>query len=126
MILSRFVNTRSINDYDDVYGTAYNLSSKWGQGAPYNQYCPGPYTGCVATATAQILSFFPTIGSVNWQDGSSYGSSVLHWKQIATDCFRYKGILNTVTTPQSANEVAHLMRYLGVASKPNIKVTVLA
>lgn len=54
----KIVNTRSINDYDDVYGTAYNLSSKWGQGAPYNQYCPGPYTGCVATATAQILSFF--------------------------------------------------------------------
>jgi hypothetical protein len=117
----KIVNTRSINDYDDVYGTAYNLSSKWGQGAPYNQYCPGPYTGCVATATAQILSFFPTIGSVNWQDGSSYGSSVLHWKQIATDCFRYKGILNTVTTPQSANEVAHLMRYLGVALKAEYK-----
>ena len=117
----KIVNTRSINDYDDVYGTAYNLSSKWGQGAPYNQYCPGPYTGCVATATAQILSFFPTIGSVNWQNGSSYGSSVLHWKQIATDCFRYKGILNTVTTPQSANEVAHLMRYLGVALKAEYK-----
>lgn len=118
---AKIVNTRSINDYDDVYGTAYNLNSKWGQGAPYNQYCPGPYTGCVATAIAQILSYFPTIDSVNWQDGSSFGSSVLHWKQIQTDCFRYKGILNTATTPQSANEVAHLMRYLGVALKAKYK-----
>ena len=115
------VNTRSINDYDGVYGTAYSLMSKWGQSAPYNKYCPGPYTGCVATAISQILSYFPTIGSVNWQDGSSYGSSVLHWGQIQTDCLRNKGILNMVTAPQSANEVAHLMRYLGVALKAEYK-----
>lgn len=114
-------NTRSINDYDGVYGTAYSLMSKWGQEEPYNKYCPGPYTGCVATAVAQILSYFPSIGSVNWQDGSSSGSSILHWGQIQTDCFENKGILNAFTTPQSANEVAHLMRYLGVALKAKYK-----
>lgn len=114
-------NTRSINDYDGVYGTAYSLMSKWGQGEPYNKYCPGPYTGCVATAVAQILSYFPSIGSVNWQDGSSSGSSILHWGQIQTDCLKNKGMLNAFTTPQSANEVAHLMRYLGVALKAKYK-----
>lgn len=116
------INTRSINDFENVYGTAYSLMSKWGQSSPYNQYCPNSYpTGCVATAIAQILSYFPTIGVVEWQDGSSYGSSVLHWNQIQTDCLIYGGKLDLFRTPQSANEVAHLMRYLGVALKAEYK-----
>ena len=110
-----------IGDYDNVYGSAYHLTSKWGQGAPYNVYCPGPYTGCVAVAVAQILSYFPVIGNVSWQDNLASGSAILHWNQIQSDCFKNDGRLNTFTTPQSANEIAHLMRYLGVVLKAEYK-----
>lgn len=114
-------NTRSINDYEPTYGTRYKLLTKWGQGAPYNKYCPGPYTGCVATAIAQILSYYPVLNSVSWQSGTSSGFSPLNWQQIQTDCMRNKGWLSEYSTPQSANEVAHLMRYLGVALKADYK-----
>lgn len=117
---SRAVN-RGIGDYDNVFGSAYSLMSKWGQGAPYNVYCPGPYTGCVAVAVSQILSRFPVVGSVNWQDNSAAGSAILHWGQIQTDCRKNDGKLDSFITPQSANEVAHLMRYLGVVLKADYK-----
>ncbi len=118
----KILNTRSINDYENVYGTAYSLMSKWGQSSPYNKYCPNSYpTGCVATAIAQILSYFPCIGAVEWQDGTSHGSTTLHWEQIQTDCLRNGGRLDAFRNPQSANEVAHLMRYLGVALKAEYK-----
>lgn len=33
------------------------LKSKWGQSEPYNELCGYPYTGCVATAMAQIMRY---------------------------------------------------------------------
>ena len=33
------------------------LKSKWGQSEPYNELCGYPYTGCVATAMAQIMYY---------------------------------------------------------------------
>lgn len=117
----KFAQTRSIDEYENVYGTAYNLVTKWGQGSPYSIYCPSPHTGCVTTAVAQILSYFPVIGSVNWQDGSSSGSSLLHWGAIQTDCMMNNGHLDISRNIQSTNEVAHLMRYLGIAFKAEYK-----
>lgn len=116
------VNPR-LEDYDGVIFANYSLNTKWGQGAPYNMYCPGPYTGCVAVAVSQILSHFPVIGNVSWSDNSSSGSATLHWNQILNDCFKYDGKLTLYDTPQSANEIAHLMRYLGVVLKADYKDT---
>ncbi|GAB6010204.1 thiol protease/hemagglutinin PrtT [Dysgonomonas reticulitermitis] len=37
------------------------VQTKWNQGSPYNNYCPnGSYTGCVATAMAQIMKYHTT------------------------------------------------------------------
>lgn len=118
----RIAKTRTLNEYENVFVTGTKLSTKWGQGSPYNRYCPNSYpTGCVVTAIAQILSCFSVIGSVEWQDGYSHGSSFLNWNQILTDCRNNNGSLNLYNTLQSANEVAHLMRYLGVVLKAEYK-----
>lgn len=99
------------------------LKVKWGQWKPYNRYCPYDGskqcpTGCVITATAQILSHFQTIGSVRWSHNGVSGSSVLDWSQIISDCEQtedkeYGILVNNRYT--SSYQVAHLMRYLGVA-----------
>lgn len=35
------------------------LATTWNQNAPYNKFCPaGTYTGCVATAMAQVMNYF--------------------------------------------------------------------
>lgn len=49
------------------------LKTKWGQGCGYNDFCPqvgGPcgraFTGCVATAMAQIMYYYKKPASYNW------------------------------------------------------------
>ena len=92
------------------------LKTKWDQIDPYNMYCPNNrYTGCTVTATAQILSYYQTIGSVSWSDNGSSGSATLNWSRIISDCENNYGELNTTSYYASSSEVAHLMRYLGVA-----------
>lgn len=92
------------------------LKTKWNQTAPYNMYCPNNrYTGCTITATAQILSYYQTIGSVSWSDNGSSGSATLNWSRIISDCEKNSGKLNATSYYASSSEVAHLMRYLGVA-----------
>ncbi len=56
------------------------LTSTWDQGWPYNQYCPadpaGPgghvWSGCVATAMAQIMNFW------EWPDSGAGSHSYVH------------------------------------------------
>ncbi len=92
------------------------LKTRWNQTAPYNMYCPNnQYTGCTVTATAQILSYYQTIGSVSWSDNGRSGSAILNWSRIISDCESNYGMLNTTSYYASSSEVAHLMRYLGVA-----------
>jgi hypothetical protein len=96
------------------------LKTKWSQSEPYNKFAPNGITGCVMTAAAQALSFFQTIGGVQWQCNNSSGASMLNWSQIMADCQDSNGgygkLLNsTVYHLQSALQVSHLMRFLGVA-----------
>lgn len=91
------------------------LKTIWGQRSPYDMYCPaGCPTGCVMTATAQILSYFQTVRSVQYYDKGITNSSSLNWTQIISDCNNNNGALDRTRTPQSAVQVAHLMRYLGL------------
>lgn len=95
------------------------LCVKWGQRAPYDTYCNGFPTGCVITATSQILSYYQTLTSVQWYyspDGSS-GASNLKWSKIVSDSEggdKY-GRLFLHEAYSSSNQVAHLMRYLGIS-----------
>ncbi|MFA5228912.1 MAG: C10 family peptidase [Candidatus Paceibacterota bacterium] len=102
------------------------LKTKWGQGAPYNKFAPNGTAGCVMVAAAQALSFFQTLGSVQWQHNNSYGYSPLYWDTIIADCEdtrRGYGMLHTTASEhsQSAIQVSHLMRYLGVAVNADYK-----
>lgn len=102
------------------------LKTRWGQKAPYNKYAPNGTTGCVMVAAAQALSYFQTIGSVQWQYNNTYGSSVLNWSQIianSEDYLRGYGMLHTTASEHaySANQVSHLMRFLGVSVNANYK-----
>lgn len=102
------------------------LKTKWSQGGTkdpnsYGKYCPNKVTGCTVTATAQILSHYQTIGSVQWSHNGSFGSAVLNWSRIIDDCMKTGGFLNPSTTPQSLDEIAHLCCYLGVAFNADYK-----
>ena len=107
------------------------LKTRWGQKEPYNEYAPNGTTGCVITAAAQALSYFQTVGSVRWQYNNTYGSSALNWRQIIADCedsYEGYGKLYAPPTPsspsphsQSADQVSHLMRFLGISLKANYK-----
>jgi hypothetical protein len=96
---------------------APKLSVKWGQRAPYNKHCPvGCPTGCVMTAMAQILSYYQTVGSVQWSYNGIGGSATLNWSRIIAD-----GINNpdygtlSANNDDSAEEVSQLMRFLGAS-----------
>lgn len=110
------LKTRSLDDYTVLIpNLAFNrLSTNWGQNSPYNIFCPGKYTGCVATAAAQILSKYMTPTHVSWRDNNLSGSSDIHWSQVLSDCRKNNGRLNQSDSPLSSIEIAHLMRYLGV------------
>lgn len=103
------------------------LKTKWSQGGvnypnSYGKYCPNKVTGCTVTATAQILSHFQTIGSVQWSYNDTYGSAILNWTRIMNDCDIYGGSLNSLSTAQSLDEIAHLCRYLGIAFNADYKI----
>lgn len=91
------------------------LHTKWSQQSVYGKYCPNHIAGCVIIATAQILSHYKTIDHVNWSHNGTTGSSDLHWDKIISDCDSNYGVLTQSSTPASADEVAHLVRYLGIA-----------
>lgn len=100
------------------------LKTKWGQREPYNKFSPNGLAGCVMVAGAQALSYFQTVGSVQWQHNNSYGSSVLNWSKIiadSEDTRRGYGMLSNSAPEhnQSGLQVSHLMRYLGVAVNAN-------
>lgn len=89
------------------------LVTKWGQLEPYNAYTPdNVYTGCVVTAMAQICSFLEWPSMVQWSYNYTGGSAHLNWSQIKTECSLSDGKLYTES---SADQIAHLMRFLGVA-----------
>ncbi len=116
------------------------LTTRWNQGNPYNTYCPevlypdNSYqlaaTGCVATATAQIMyyqavnkninqttttvipSYFAKENGVFWYFGNS-GSNKMSEKSKRT--FDWSKIDPTLTTTDAKEEVARLMEYIGAA-----------
>lgn len=76
------------------------MSTKWGQDRPYNLYTPivggeTTPTGCVATATCQIMNVHQCPNTYNWS--------------ILRDSYR------TSDTDESAQEVARLMHEVGVS-----------
>ena len=97
------------------------LHTRWNQTGIYGSYCPNGIGGCVAIAVAQILSYYQTPGSVSWSYNATGGSATLHWSQIISDCDSHYGKLIYSDCVTSGNEVAHLVRYLGLSMDADYK-----
>ena len=97
------------------------LTSTWNQDAPYWNYTPlvggqHTYTGCVATAIAQIMNYwqFPSVGQgiySYWWNGRYLSADFRHsfpWDQMRAS---YSGDY----TDAQANAVARLMSDIGIS-----------
>lgn len=102
------------------------LTTRWGQGSPYNNLCPTVdgrlcATGCVATAMAQVMNYwqYPAVLPAL----AAYSTLTLHVWVPALPAESVEWRLMQDTYPQDsydeehANAVATLMRYCGQASK---------
>lgn len=109
------------------------LSTTWAQNPLYNNMCPydnyaGEYavTGCVATATAQVMKYWnhPTTGYGShsytcWNYGSlsaNFGTTTYDWNNMPN-------ALTSSTSSTRVNAVAKLMYHVGVAVEMDYDVS---
>ena len=102
------------------------LTTTWDQGQYYNAMCPedanGPdghvYTGCVATAMAQIINYwgYPVHGRGIHSYDCNYGTLSVNYDSASYDFEHMPDILTTSSTPEEINAVAKLMHDCGVAA----------
>ncbi len=95
------------------------IQTRWGQGSPYNNYCPsGCVTGCVATAMAQVMRYwnYPTrgIGSHDYQYGS-YGHISADFGATTYDWANMLETYDSSSTEVQRQAVAKLMSHCGVS-----------
>ena len=107
------------------------LTTTWNQPWPYNAQCPqmsgGPsethgrcYTGCVATAMAQILRYwkYPYVGksesAYNWNSGTILSAN---YAQAYYDYDNMPNKLSSNSTQEQINAVALLNYHCGVSVK---------
>ncbi len=104
----------------------YLIQTKWDQGNPYNYYLSGCYTGCVATAMAQVMFYWQwpqeattTIPSYYVSGNSLSGSS------LAPTTFEWSKMKRTYNSFDYTDDhaVARLMQYAGHAVKMQYSTT---
>lgn len=112
-------------DVPTVSPVAPLITTKWGQGSPFNGQCPGNSkisvpTGCVATAMAQILHYYKQnrgTGSLYY----SYQSTEQEWDiDYSTTTYDWNNMLDSYSgdyNQTQADAVAKLMFEVGVACK---------
>ena len=101
------------------------LTCKWGQGEPYNGLCPllneqNTYTGCLATAMAQIMYYhkwpLQTTDVIPEYTTTSFNILV---NEIPVTTIDWDNMINEYTednyTPEQAKAVATLMKLCGAA-----------
>ena len=106
------------------------LTSRWNQNEPYNTYCPQvgvtpvpTVTGCVATATAQVLYYYgkkrgtptTTLKAIPGYTTAAYSLAV---GEKAVRTFDWSKMSDIYPSTSVANEeVARLMEYVGAGLK---------
>ena len=103
------------------------LTTTWDQGQYYNAMCPedpnGPdghvYTGCVATAMAQIINYWGQKGQIKTRGihsyQSNYGELRVNYDSTSYDFAHMPNQLTASSTQQEKDAVAKLMYECGVA-----------
>ena len=107
------------------------LTTQWDQGTPYNDMCPiytgttRAFSGCVATATAQIMNYheYPTLGigsktyttnTHHFTLSADFANTTYDWRNMKDS---YKDLSSCSQAQKEA--VATLMYHVGVASEMN-------
>lgn len=112
-----------------VYPTTWTyiapmVKTKWDQGTPYNLQTPNSGsdhtpTGCVATATAQVMKYwnYPDVG----QGKQSYSSNGRSLSMSFNQPFQWDKMLDTYVpgqyTDEEADAVSYLMKACGYGAK---------
>jgi len=101
------------------------LTTTWDQGQYYNSLCPvdanGPaghvYTGCVATAMAQIINYhqYPQHGRGTHSYSSTYGTLSVNYGNANYNYALMPNALTATSTATELDAVATLIRDCGVA-----------
>ena len=107
------------------------LTTQWNQDAPYNDLCPTlnsmrkAYTGCVATAMAQVMNYHewpvtgtgshsyfdnPLVGGCGQTLSADFGSTTYEW-DLMLDTY------DSSSSEEACNAVATLMFHCGVATE---------
>ena len=104
------------------------VTTRWNQGYPYNLMCPysipdSAYsvTGCVATATAQIMKYWnhPVVGRGSHSYTSNFGTLSARFDTTYYDWAHMPDSPNWQSTDQERDAVALLMRHVGIAVEMN-------
>lgn len=104
------------------------VKTKWDQGNPYNLLCPSDaggkcYTGCVATAIAQIMNYhqWPTkgVGSNTYTPRYFTESLTVNFSSTTYDWSNMLNYYTGTETNAQKNAVATLMYHCGVAASMN-------
>ena len=97
------------------------IQTYWNQGAPYNYKCPpNTYTGCVATAMAQIIKYhnYPTRG-IGQSEAYNCSTSGIYIPavdfEVNYDWANMLNIYDDTAIPQQEEAVATLMYHCGVS-----------
>ena len=113
---------READAYSDPLTTTVPLlNTTWNQGEYYNDSTPVDngqhcYTGCVATATAQVMKYWnwPTTGRgshsyyMYGEQSANFGATTYAWSQMPN-------VLTAVSSAAEVAAVAQLMYHIGVA-----------
>ena len=103
------------------------LTTTWSQSPYYNNLCPDSsgvytYTGCVATATSQVMKFWnwPIVGSGSHSyDHETFGYQHADFGNTFYDWSNMPNSLDSNSTTAQVNAVATLMYHVGVAVEMN-------
>ncbi len=117
------INNKFSKETKDV---AQLLTTTWDQGCYYNTLCPADgagdcghvWTGCVATASAQIMKYhnYPTIGTgTHTYTDPTYGSQTANFGATTYDWINMPNSVTSGSTQTQKDAVATLMYHCGVA-----------
>lgn len=125
-VTSTYIASRA-NDFSPIEPL---VKTQWSQDLPYNQLCPiyngsNAYTGCVATATAQVMNFYkyPSLGtgeiSYYWGKGRETLSANLADYPLIWDSMLSTYPEENTGTDSERLAVANLMKAVGFSLHMN-------
>ena len=117
------------NTYDTIFNIEPMIKVRWGQGSPYNRYCPvingkKTPTGCGPIAVAQVMSYYQRPQSFYFSEVGGDELIYLNWSKINKHISSGVGVYPAVC---GDNEYCHdalagLVRQLGLIMNANYRV----